>query len=124
MSEQSVEKIDLDEKFGQFAERWSPKIVGRLNDTHVKVVKLQGEFVWHHHEVEDELFLVVRGAMRLHLRDRTIDLAPGQMVIVPAGVEHMPACDEETWVVLIEPVGTLNTGNVTSDRTVHELERI
>jgi mannose-6-phosphate isomerase-like protein (cupin superfamily) len=117
-------KVNLLEKFGLFEERYQPRIVGELNDHQVKVVKLLGEFVWHHHENEDELFLVVKGRMRMGLRDGDIDLTEGELFIVPKGVEHKPSAEEECWVVLIEPRSTLNTGNVVSERTVAELERI
>jgi mannose-6-phosphate isomerase-like protein (cupin superfamily) len=117
-------KVNLLEKFGLFTEQYQPKIVGDLNDHQVKVVKLQGEFVWHHHENEDELFLVVKGRMRMGLRDGDVDLSAGEMFIVPKGVEHKPSAEEECWIVLIEPSSTLNTGNVVGERTVAELERI
>ncbi len=117
-------KVNLLEKFGLFAEQYQPKIVGELNDHQVKVVKLQGDFVWHHHANEDELFLVVKGRMRMGLRTGDVDLGEGEIFIVPRGVEHKPSADEECWVVLIEPGTTLNTGNVIGERTVAELERI
>jgi mannose-6-phosphate isomerase-like protein (cupin superfamily) len=121
---QSVQKINLADKLASFSEHWKPKIVGELNGQHVKLAKFAGEFVWHHHEHEDELFLVVRGRFRMELRDRTIELEPGEMLIVPRGVEHRPVADEEVAVLLFEPAGTLNTGNVRGERTVEELERI
>ena len=117
-------KVNLLEKFGLFDERFHPKIVGDLNDHQVKVVKLLGEFVWHHHENEDELFLVVKGRMRMGLRDGDVELSEGELFIVPKGVEHKPSADEECWIVLIEPGSTLNTGNVVGEKTVAELERI
>ncbi len=119
-----MDKVNLLEKFGLFAETFHPKIVGDLNDHQVKVVKLQGEFVWHHHPEEDELFLVVRGRMRMGLRTGDVELAEGELFIVPKGVEHKPSAEEECWVVLIEPAGTLNTGNVVGEKTVAELDRI
>ncbi len=119
-----VNKVNLLEKFGLFDERFHPKIVGDLNDHQVKVVKLLGDFVWHHHENEDELFLVVKGRMRMGLRDGDIELSEGELFIVPKGVEHKPSSDEECWIVLIEPGSTLNTGNVVGEQTVAELERI
>jgi mannose-6-phosphate isomerase-like protein (cupin superfamily) len=119
-----IEKINLTEKLGLFDDLWSPKIVGELNDSHVKLVKLKGEFVWHHHEAEDELFLVVKGRLLIKLRDRQIELEEGEFVIIPKGVEHLPVADEEAHVLLLEPKSTLNTGNVTSERTVENLERI
>jgi mannose-6-phosphate isomerase-like protein (cupin superfamily) len=119
-----VRKVNLGEKFGLFQDHWSPKIAGELNDCHVKLVKLQGEFVWHHHENEDELFLVVKGKMTIKLWDGDIELEPGEFVIIPKGVEHMPVAAEETHVLLLEPKSTLNTGNVHSERTVAEPGRV
>ena len=119
-----VNKVNLLEKFGLFDERFHPKIVGDLNDHQVKLVKVLGDFVWHHHENEDELFLVVKGRMRMGLRDGDIELSEGELFIVPKGVEHKPSADEECWIVLIEPGSTLNTGNVVGEKTVAELERI
>jgi mannose-6-phosphate isomerase-like protein (cupin superfamily) len=119
-----MEKVNLAEKFAQFAEPWQPKVVGELNGHQVKLVKLAGPFVWHHHEHEDELFLVVRGRFRMELRDRAIELAPGELLVVPRGVEHRPVADEEAEVLLFEPAATLNTGNVRNERTVVEPERL
>ena len=119
-----MDKVNLLEKFGLFTEPFHPKIVGDLNDHQVKVVKLQGEFVWHHHETEDELFLVVKGRMRMGLRTGDLELSEGELFIVPKGVEHRPSAVEECWIVLIEPAGTLNTGNVIGEKTVAELDRI
>jgi mannose-6-phosphate isomerase-like protein (cupin superfamily) len=124
MEETAMEKVSLLEKFGKFQDHWSPKIAAELNDHQVKLVKLQGEFLWHHHEDVDELFLVVKGRLTIRFRDREIVLEPNELVVVPRRVEHMPVAEEETWIVLLEPRGTLNTGNVTSDRTVEELETI
>ena len=118
------EKVNLTEKLSLFNDLWSPKIVGELNESHVKLVKLKGEFVWHHHEAEDELFLVVKGRLLIKLRDREIELEEGEFVIIPKGVEHLPIAEEEAHVLLLEPKSTLNTGNVTSERTVENLERI
>lgn len=112
-----MDKVNLAEKLGSFAEHWQPRIVGELNGQHVKVVKLQGEFVWHHHESEDELFLVLRGALTIQLRDRDVHLGEGEFFIVPRGVEHRPVAAEEAHVLLFEPASTLNTGNVRNDRT-------
>jgi mannose-6-phosphate isomerase-like protein (cupin superfamily) len=119
-----MEKVRLVSKFASFSEHWSPRIVGELNGQHVKVVKFVGEFVWHHHDHEDEMFLVHRGRFRMELRDRAIELETGDFLIVPRGVEHRPVADEEVEVVLFEPAGTLNTGNVQSERTVAEPARI
>jgi mannose-6-phosphate isomerase-like protein (cupin superfamily) len=119
-----MEKVTLASKFASFSEYWTPKIVGELNGQHVKLVKFIGEFVWHHHEHEDEMFLVHRGRFRMELRDGTIELGAGDFLIVPRGVEHRPVADEEVEVILFEPAGTLNTGNVTSERTVAEPARL
>ena len=119
-----LQKVEIAEKFALFDEPWSPRIVAELNDAYVKVVKLEGEFVWHHHNDEDELFWVVSGRLRMELRDGDVVLEPGELVVVPKGVEHRPVAEGETHVVLIEPKTTLNTGNVRDERTVDELERI
>jgi mannose-6-phosphate isomerase-like protein (cupin superfamily) len=108
----AMEKVNLTEKFAAFSEHWRPKVVGQLNRQEVKIVKLQGEFIWHKHEAEDELFLVWRGRLRVEFRDRTVELAPGEFLIVPRGVEHRTAADEEAEVILFEPAATRNTGNV------------
>jgi len=118
------EVVNIAEKLQRFQEHWKPKIVGELNGSYVKLVKFQGEFVWHHHEAEDELFLVVKGSMRMRLRDRDLVVRPGEFIIIPRGVEHLPVADEETHVLLFEPKSTLNTGNVSNERTVSNLERI
>jgi len=119
-----MKTVNLAETFEKFTEHWSPKIVGELNDSYVKVVKLKGEFVWHHHEKEDELFLVVKGTLRMRFRDREVLVREGEFLIVPKGVEHLPVAEEEVHVVLLEPRSTLNTGNVVNERTVPQLERI
>ena len=119
-----IEKVNLADKFALFDEPWSPKIVGELNDAYVKVVKLEGEFVWHHHDDEDELFWVVSGRLRMELRDGDVILEPGELLVVPKGVEHRPVAESETHVVLIEPKTVLNTGNVRNERTVETLDRI
>jgi mannose-6-phosphate isomerase-like protein (cupin superfamily) len=117
--------VDLAETFGRFTDAWSPKIVGDVNDMHVKVVKLRGEFVWHHHDAEDELFLVVAGRLRMQLRDGDRDVGPGQFIIVPRGVEHCPkTLTDEVHMVLLEPKGTLNTGDVKNERTIENPERL
>ena len=116
--------VNLADKFQQVKEYWSPKIVGEVNDAYVKVVLFRGEFVWHHHESEDELFLVVRGTLRMKFRDREVPVREGEFLIVPRGVEHLPVADEEVHVVLLEPKSTLNTGNVRNERTLETLERI
>ena len=119
-----MEKINLAEKLAQVNEYWSPKIVGQVNDSYVKLVKFQGEFIWHHHDNEDEMFLVVKGSMRMCFRDREVVVREGEFIIVPRGVEHMPVAKDEVHVVLFEPKSTLNTGNVRNERTLPELERI
>lgn len=117
-----MEKVNLAEKFNLFSEHWSPKIAGELNDSYVKLAKLKGEFVWHHHANEDELFWVVKGKLLIKLRDRDIWLEPGEFVIIPKGVEHLPIAEEEVHLVLLEPKSTLNTGNLKNERTVERLE--
>ena len=121
--DETTEKVNLEEKFTLFDERWSPKIVGELNGQHVKLVKLYGEFVWHHHEQEDELFLVLSGRLLMDFRDRRVWVEPGEFIIVPRGVEHRPVAEEEVHVMLFEPATTLNTGNVRNELTATE-ERI
>ena len=119
-----LEKVNLSEKFGRFSEHWQPKIAGEINDAYVKLVKFQGEFVWHHHDDEDEMFLVGKGSMRMRLRDGDVTVGEGEFIIIPRGVEHMPVADEEAHVLLLEPKTTLNTGNVEGERTVRELGRV
>ncbi len=123
-----MEKVNLAQKFSLFTDHYSPKIVGEINDAYVKLVKLQGDFMWHHHENEDELFFVVRGELRMKIREngaeRELVVRPGEFIIVPRGVEHLPSADEETHILLLEPKSTLNTGNVQNERTVAELQRI
>ena len=125
----NLHKVNLEEKFGQFSDHWNPRVVGEFAGQQVKVVKFQGTFDWHHHEHEDELFWVVRGAFFMDLRDpdeRQIRLEAGEFLVVPHGTVHRPRAEEEVWVALIEPTGTLNTGNVQSERTrdPHALERL
>jgi mannose-6-phosphate isomerase-like protein (cupin superfamily) len=119
-----MEIVNLHQKLAQFHDHWSPKIVGELNGQQVKLVKFQGEFVWHHHENEDELFLVVKGRFRMDFRDRRVWLEEGELLIVARGVEHRPVAPEEVHVLLFEPAATLNTGNVTDALTVREPSRI
>ncbi|MCB9245653.1 MAG: cupin domain-containing protein [Flavobacteriales bacterium] len=119
-----MEAVVLEEKFSLIHEHWSPHIVGSLNGQHVKLAKLKGEFVWHHHAEEDELFLVIKGDLRIEFRDRVVHLSPGSFCIVPRGVEHKPVADEEVEVLLFEPAGTLNTGNVRNELTRSELDAI
>jgi mannose-6-phosphate isomerase-like protein (cupin superfamily) len=119
-----METINIKEKFSLFTDQWSPKLLGEINECAVKAVKIKGEFVWHHHDNEDELFLVVKGTLRMKFRDREAVVREGEFIIVPHGVEHLPIADEETHVLLIEPKSTLNTGNIHNERTVAELEHI
>ncbi len=119
-----MNKANLKHKFSLFQDFWSPKIAGEINDSYVKLVKLKGEFVWHHHEHEDEMFLVVKGSLLMRFRDRDVRLEEGEFIIVPRGVEHLPVAEEEAHVVLLEPKSTLNTGNLKNERTVEELEQI
>jgi len=119
-----MNKVNLAEQFARFSDHWSPKVVGELNGQQVKLVKVEGEFVWHHHEHEDELFLVVQGELTIHFRDRAITLGEGEFLIVPRGVEHKPVAEREAHVLLLEPASTLNTGNVRNERTVKALDRL
>jgi len=112
-----MQKVNLADTLASFSEHWQPRIVGELNGQHVKVVKLQGEFVWHHHETEDELFLVLKGTLTMQLRDGDVVLREGEFFIVPRGVEHRPVAEEEAHILLFEPAGTLNTGNLHNERT-------
>ncbi len=124
----SLDKVNLAHKFSLFTEHYQPKIVGEVNDAYVKLAKLQGDFMWHHHDNEDELFLVVKGALRMRVREnggeREFTVHPGEFIIVPRGVEHLPSADEETHLMLLEPKTTLNTGNLQNERTLPELQRI
>jgi mannose-6-phosphate isomerase-like protein (cupin superfamily) len=119
-----MEKVNLHQKFGLFQEQWSPRIIGELNGQQVKIAKVQGEFVWHKHDEEDELFMVIKGKLILHFRDRIEELSEGEIFIVSKGVEHKPMAEEETWIMMFEPASTLNTGNVLNERTKAYLEKI
>lgn len=119
-----IEKVNVAEKFGLFREHWSPKIAGEVNDSYVKLVKFQGDFVWHKHDTEDEMFFVVKGGIRIRLRDGEVRLGEGEFVIIPRGVEHMPVAEEEAHVILFEPKTVLNTGDVRNERTLDELQRV
>lgn len=112
-----TDKVNLNDKFALFDDHWSPKLVGQINDMHVRLVKIEGEFIWHSHETEDEMFFVTKGCMTMRFRDRDVVVNPGEFIIIPHGEEHMPACDEETFIMLIEPASTVNTGGELSDRT-------
>ncbi len=121
----AIAKINLTEAFATFSDHWNPRVAGEVNDSLVKLVKFSGQFDWHHHEKEDELFLVVSGTMRMGLRNGDVDVGPGELIIIPHGVEHRPeAIGGECHVMLIEPNTTLNTGNVVTEKTVRELERL
>jgi mannose-6-phosphate isomerase-like protein (cupin superfamily) len=119
-----MNKVNLVEKFSRFNTQWDPKVAGELNGQMVKLVKFQGSFVWHHHDHEDEMFLVVKGRFRMEFRDRNVELNEGEFLIVPRGVEHRPVADEEAHVLLFEPDTTLNTGNVRNERTKERLDKI
>lgn len=119
-----MNKVNLSEKFAAFSEYWHPKIVGEINDSYIKLAKLKGEFVWHLHENEDEMFMVIKGSLTLKLRGEEIVLNEGEFFVVPRGVEHMPVAAEEVHVLLLEPKTTLNTGNVKNERTLETSERI
>jgi mannose-6-phosphate isomerase-like protein (cupin superfamily) len=119
-----MNKVNIAQKLASFEQHWSPKLIGQVNDMDLKLVKLKGEFIWHHHDNEDELFLVLKGRLRMEFRDHEEWIEEGEFIIVPRGVEHRPAAPEEVHLMLIEPHGTLNTGNVLNERTVAELERI
>ena len=114
----AMDKVNLQEKLAMFSEHWSPRVVGELNGQQVKLAKLKGEFIWHRHENEDEMFLILKGTLVIRMRDREVALQQGEMYIVPRGVEHLPVADDEVHVLLFEPIGTLNTGDVRDDRTV------
>lgn len=119
-----IAKVNLEEKLGMFSEHWTPKIVGELNGQHVKVVKLKGSFVWHRHEKEDEFFLVLRGELKIHMRDKTVRLSQGEFIIIPRGVEHLPEAENEVHVMLFEPASTVNTGETDSNLKVENPEWI
>ena len=124
MSETEIEVVNLRDKFAKFTDHWRPRVVGELNDTFVKLAKIKGEFVWHHHDEEDELFFIAKGRLLMKFRNREVWIQEGEFLIVPRGVEHCPVAPEEVHIMLVEPKSTVNTGNVMSERTVTELERI
>ncbi len=117
-------KINIADKLSLFHEHWQPKLVARVNDSDVKLAKLQGEFIWHHHDAEDEMFLVIKGRLLMQFRDREEWIGAGEFIVVPRGIEHRPVAPEEVHLMLIEPRGTLNTGNVISERTVEQIDLI
>ena len=119
-----MQKVNLAEKFSLFTDYYNPRIVGELNNQHVKLAKLKGEFIWHKHDVEDELFLVIKGKLKMELRDKTIEIDEGEFIIVPHGVEHRPVADEEVHILLFEPASTLNTGNEKNELTKTHLEKL
>ena len=120
-----MDKVNLTQAFSRFSDHWSPKVAGTINDTQLKLVKLRGEFVWHHHEREDELFLVHRGSLLMRFRDGgEVRINAGEFLVVPRGVEHLPVAEEECELILLEPATTLNTGNVVNERTVHVLAEL
>jgi mannose-6-phosphate isomerase-like protein (cupin superfamily) len=121
----TINKVNLTDSFATFSDHWNPRVAGEVNDSLVKLVKFSGQFDWHHHDIEDELFLVISGTMRMGLLTGDVDVAPGEFIIIPHGTEHRPeALDGECHVILIEPNTTLNTGNVVTEKTVTELERL
>ena len=117
-------KFGLDQKFAQFSEHWRPKVVAALNGQEIKIVKVRGTFPWHHHDNEDELFLVIKGKLKMEFRDKIVEVMPGEFIIVPKGVEHKPVAEDEVHILLFEPASTLNTGNVENERTRKVLEKI
>ena len=119
-----MNKINLKEKFDLFDEQWTPKIVAELNDSYVKLGKIEGAFTWHKHDMEDEMFYVVKGTMHMNFRDKVVEMKEGEMIVVPMGVEHMPSCDEEVHIMMIEKKTTLNTGDVVNEKTKSEWEWI
>ena len=119
-----MDKINISEKLSQFKDYYNPRIIGELNNQYIKAVKLKGEFVWHHHDNEDELFLVIQGKLKMEFRDKIVEVMPGEFIIVPKGVEHKPVADDEVHLLLFEPASTLNTGNVVNERTREVLEKI
>jgi mannose-6-phosphate isomerase-like protein (cupin superfamily) len=119
-----MEKVNITEKLNLFSDHWNPRIIGELNGQQVKAAKLKGEFVWHHHDHEDELFLVVKGILKMEFRDKTVLINPGEFIIVPRGVEHKPVAEEEVELLLFEPASTLNTGNIQNDLTREHLQKI
>ena len=120
----SMNTVNIDKKLSQFQDHWNPRIVGELNGQHVKLAKLMGEFIWHQHELEDELFLVIKGQLKMEFRDRTEIINENEFIIVPRGVEHKPVAEEEVHILLFEPATTRNTGNVENEQTKNNLEKI
>ena len=119
-----MKKINIQEKFTLFSEHWTPKIIGELNGQHVKLAKVKGEFIWHDHENEDELFFIIKGLLKIEFRDKTVELGPGEMYIIPKGVEHKPIAEEEAHLLLFEPAATKHTGDIQHALTVDKLDWI
>jgi mannose-6-phosphate isomerase-like protein (cupin superfamily) len=119
-----MEKVNITEKLNQFSDYWNPRIIGELNGQHVKAVKLKGEFIWHHHDNEDELFLVTKGKLKMEFREKTVEIGEGEFIVVPRRIEHRPVADEEVHLLLFEPASTVNTGNVENERTKKQLEKL
>jgi mannose-6-phosphate isomerase-like protein (cupin superfamily) len=120
----TIEKVNIEQKFNLFQDYWNPKIVGELNNSYVKLVKVKGEFIWHHHETEDELFLIIKGRLLVKFQERNIWLEAGEFLIIPRGVEHLPIAEDEVHMLVFEPKSVLNTGNVQSEQTVPDLQHI
>ncbi|WP_017733880.1 cupin domain-containing protein [Nafulsella turpanensis] len=118
----NIDKVNISEKFGRFSDHWHPRIVGELNGQQVKLAKLKGEFIWHSHEQEDEMFLIIKGTLKMELRDKVVEIKEGEFIVIPRGVEHRPIAEEEVQVMLFEPASTLHTGNVTSELTRNKQE--
>jgi mannose-6-phosphate isomerase-like protein (cupin superfamily) len=119
-----MDKVNIYDKFAAFDDFYNPRIIGELNGQHVKAVKLKGEFVWHHHEKEDELFLVIKGKLKMEFREKTVEVNPGEFIIVPRGIEHRPVAEDEVHILLFEPDSTINTGNIENERTRKNLEKL
>ena len=119
-----MDKVNLSDKFNLFDEQWTPKIVAELNDSYVKIAKIQGEFTWHKHDNEDEMFFVAEGNLQIHFRDKIVDLSPGEIIVVPKGIEHKPVCSEEVKIMMIEKKTTVNTGDVVNEKTITDVEWI
>ena len=119
-----MNKVNISEKFAQFKDFYNPRIIGELNGQHVKAVKLKGDFIWHHHESEDELFFVIKGKLKMEFREKTVEVNPGEFIIVPRGIEHRPVAEDEVHILLFEPDSTVNTGNVDNERTRRNLEKL
>lgn len=119
-----MDKVNIAEKFSRFSDYYNPRVIGELNGQHVKATKVKGEFVWHHHDNEDEMFLVIKGTLKMEFRDKSVEINPGEFIIVPRGVEHKPVAEYEVHLLLFEPASTINTGNLENERTRKELEKI